>query len=249
MKRKHSPRPFVDRAITVFLIAAVLVACLAFIIKFSGPRILQHYIESGMGNCEGSALLCLTADSEIVNPPVNADYIAGLAEYQLGEMEVRLPKEFIVVKESITKVYYKKRRYKHGGAVIYLTIQKPGFFINLFPQFKRQGINSDYDFISRIMCARLPDIRNLQDAFFVIMKGIFTPDVGDQKSARISRFILGKKRGFITCNFTDSSNYFDCNFVDSHGNYFKIYIKDKNRVLDLDKVLAIVSTVNKRGHG
>jgi hypothetical protein len=95
------------------------------------------------------------------------------------------------------------------------------------------------------MAARTRDIHNLTDTFFVIMKSIFTPNLGDENNLRIIPFVLGDKKGFITYNLAQTENYFDCDMIDSRGEYFKVYIKDKAAELDLEKVMTIISTVKK----
>jgi hypothetical protein len=160
-------------------------------------------------------------------------------------MSICTPQDFAVFKEMLEKVYYKKNKRKHGGNVIYLLHEEPDFFIHLFPQLTRRGVASDYEFIKRTMFAKSKDIKNLTDAFFVIMKSVFVPGLGDSKTAKMAQFTLTDKRGFINYNLSKSGNYFDCNMFDSARNFFKIYIKDKDASLDLDKVMTIISTVNK----
>jgi len=43
-----------------------------------------------------------------------------------------------------------------------------------------------------------------------------------------------------------ADNYFDCNIINNAGDFFKIYIKDKGASLDLDKVVAIISTAESK---
>lgn len=89
----------------------------------------------------------------------------------------------------------------------------------------------------------------------------------------MTQFRLNGKRGFINYNLGDQSgiasspqpaasvakqsprndgqglyapvNYFDCNIIDDQGGFFKIYIKDDGARLDLNRVLAIISTAEK----
>ena len=182
---------------------------------------------------------------EIINPTINKEYIAELLSYRLPKMAISTPKDMTVIKEKIKKAYYKKKRKGLSGGVIYLLQEEPYFFMNLFPQLKKQGIQDDYGFIKRVMSTRLEEIKNLDDAFFVIIKGIFIPDLGDQNNLKMSQFIIADKRGFINYNLGKDDNYFDCNIIDEQGNLFKVYIKDKGAKLDLDKVMAIISTVKK----
>jgi hypothetical protein len=81
------------------------------------------------------------------------------------------------------------------------------------------------------------------DAFFVIMKAIFTPDIGDQKNVKIAKFNLPGGKGFITYNFDPSRNYFDCDVVFADDSFCKVYIKDKGKVLQMKDVAAIISTL------
>jgi len=87
-------------------------------------------------------------------------------------------------------------------------------------------------------------IKSINDTFFVIMKGIFTPDLGQQRDVRMEAFYEPGQRGFINSNTAGPENYFDCNVIDSQGNFFKLYIRDANASLDPDKVLSIISTLS-----
>lgn len=226
------------------LITVILLLCLALVAKVSGPTILRRYVESGIGNCQKIPVLCLTPETEIINPAINADYLKGLLPYVFTDMRVCLPKDFIVAKEQVTKVYYKKNPRKHKGAVVYLLYEKPDFFINLFPQLHKQGIKNDYEFIKRIMYAKMDNIKGLNDVFFAIMKGVFIPDLGKEKNVKMAQFIITDKRGIINYSLSKPENYFDCNIFNKQGDFFKIYIKDSGASLDLDKALAIISTVD-----
>ena len=160
-------------------------------------------------------------------------------------MLVFLPKEFTVVKEKITKVYYKRKKRTSSDAIFYLLYEPPDFFINLFPELKNRGIDDDYGIIYRTMNARLSEVKTLNDAFFLIMKGLFIPDLGDQKKVKMTTFVMRDKKGFISYNLNQKGNLFDCNIFDKEKNLFKIYIKDKRAALSLEKVFTIISTVKK----
>jgi len=229
---------------SIFLIIIFLVA-LAFIVKFGGPATLRLYIETGIGNCQKIPILCMAPEDQIAKQSINKEYLAELLPYNFPQMAINAPKGFTIIKEKITKVYYKKRRHREQGAVIYLLYQEPNFFVNLFPQVKNQGIKNDYDFLSRTMFAKLNQIKNLNDAFFVIMKGIFIPDLGDPKNIKMAKFRILDKQGFINYSLTQSGNYFDGNIINRQGDFFKVYIKDWKRSLSLEQVLAILSTVEK----
>jgi len=234
MKKKKALGKYI--ASVIFLVPAIL-----FIAKFSGPSILRLYIETGIGTCHKIPILCMVPEEEINNPLINKDYILGLLTYRFPKMTISVPKGFTVSQERIKKVYYKKSR-KGNAAIIYLLYEEPNFFVNLFPQLKKQGIKDDYEFIRRTMHAKLTDIKNVTDSFFVIMKSIFTPDVGDQSNLKMAQFTVPGKKGFINYNISKTDNYFDCNVINEGGDFFKIYIKDKGATLDLAKVLAIIST-------
>lgn len=238
MKRTKKDRLVKYISLAVFLLLAIL-----FIAKFGGPSILRLYVEAGIGTCQKIPVLCMAPKEGIANPDINKDYLLELLPYKFPKMSISVPKGFTVSQERIKKVYYKK--HKDNGAIIYLLSEEPNFFVNLFPQLNKEGIRDDYEFIRRTMYADLGGIKNLTDTFFVIMKSLFTPDVGDQNSLKMAQFSMPRKRGFINYNLSKSGNYFDCNVIDNNGNFFKIYIKDAAARLDLDKVLAIISTLAK----
>lgn len=227
----------------IILIIFTLIVCIAFVIKFAGPRLLRLYVEAGMGGCQNQPIFCISPGQEIISENIDKEYLKGLVLYKFPKMEIYAPKEFIVIKELISKVYYKKNKREEQGSVIYLLYQKPYFFLKLFPQLYKQGIQNDYEFIEHAMHAKVSGIKNMTDAFFVIMKSVFTPDLGDQSNVKMIRFNIADKRGFINYNLAKSGNYFDCNIINKLGDFFKVYIKDKYARLDLEKVLTIISTL------
>ena len=77
------------------------------------------------------------------------------------------------------------------------------------------------------------------------MKSIFTPDVGNQRDAKMIEFRVADKHGFMTYNLSGEKNYFDCDAFNRTGGYFKVYIKDKGANLDLRKVMTIISTIKE----
>lgn len=229
-------------------IANILVLFFAFVflVKFGRPAILKSYVVTGIGDCQKMPILCIAPEKEIINPAIDETYIQELIPYKFSQLEVCLPKGFTVVNEKVTKVYYKKKWHQKRGAVVYLLYEAPDFFINLFPQAKKRGIMNDYEFLNRTMYAKIKDINNLTDTFFVIMKTVFTPYMSDQKNIKIIKFSNIDNKGFITYKLSPLENYFDCNVINQEGDFFKVYIKDKGARLDLDKVIAIVSTIKKQ---
>jgi len=226
--------------------AAGLVLALAFLVIFGGPSLLKAYVQLGVGSCQKIPVLCLCAGSEITNPAIDQDFKAQLIPYKFPKMQVSLPKGFNVVQEEMKEFYYTKGVRKYAGPVIYLLYEKPGFFIALFPQSRKQGVSDNYTFISRTLSAQTPKIKNLSDTFFAIMKTIFTPNLGDQKNIKMVKFSLPEHKGYVTYNLAPSENYFDCDIIDKEDGFFKIYIKDRKGILDLDKVFAIISTAKKQ---
>lgn len=234
-----------DKTFKFVTITIVLIICVAFIAKFGGPALLRAYIYIGIGNCKKIPILCKVPETEIASPKINPEYLGQLEPYVFKDIAISLPEGFTAVRGEIQKVYYKKWLKAHPEGVVYLLYERPDFFVSLFPRLKRQGINHDDEFIRRTMYASTDKIANLTDTFFIIMKSIFTPDLGDQQDVKMIQFSSGHKKGFINYNFAPRENYFDCNVMNERGDFFKIYIKDKGAKLDLEKVLAIISTVNK----
>ena len=215
---------------------------LAFVIKFAGPSILRQYISYGIGDCKTIPILCMQPEEKIFTPEINNEYLGTLVPQTFPRMSISVPKGFNLVQELIKKTYYKKRHPNHKAA-IYLLPQKPNDFIKLYPDVQKQGVRDNHEFIRRLMNAGLDKIDNLTDAFFVIMKSVFTPDIGNQKIAKMIKFKIGDKEGFINYTMAKPDNYFDCNVLDSKGNFFKVYIKDTGARLDLNNVFTIISTV------
>ncbi len=224
--------------IIFFLFAA------AFVAKFAGPNIIKLYVENGIGDCQKIPILRMTPENKETNISINNDYAATLMLYKFPKLSVSLPKGFTVTQEAIKKVYYKKRRNSSRNASIYLLYEEPNFFINLFPEVKKNQVNDNFEFIKRVMYAKSTNMKNFNDAFFVIMKSIFTPDIGDQKNAKMTEFNIKDKNGFLNYTLSELGNYFDCNIIDDKGNFFKIYIKDSDATLNLDKVFTIISTIS-----
>jgi len=241
------------KIIKYFYVAIALIFGLLFVAKFGEPAILKAYVKTGIGDCQTTPLLCIVPETELANPEIDKTYLEGLVPYcfpakllpfPLPNMSVLVPKGFSVIRGSTTKVYYKKKKFNQKVPIIYLLYQKPQFFPNLFPQLKKQGIKDNYQFLTRVMTAQFMNVNNLTDAFFVIMKSVFIPDLGNQKNVKMLRFVMNDRRGFIGYNLGPSENYFNCDIITGDDTFFKIYIKDKNRKLNLDNVLAIVSTLS-----
>ncbi|MCX5697544.1 MAG: hypothetical protein NTU54_06235 [Candidatus Omnitrophica bacterium] len=228
------------------LIIISLVPVVLFVAKFGGPSILKMYVRAGITQSHNQAIFSLAPEQAINKPEIENAYLSGLKHYRLPEIEISLPKDIRAVQGETTRTYYKKRPWRTGEAVAYILYEKPRFFMNLFPRLKKQGITSDQDFLSHTMSAKLDDIKTITDAFFVIMKGIFTPDLGDQKNLQMLSFSTSDKNGFISYNLNKSANYFDCNFFDHKGNFFKVYVKDITGSLDINKIFAIISTVKQK---
>jgi hypothetical protein len=235
-----------ERVLKYLSITVVFLLCLLFIARLAGPRILRTYVESGIGNCQKIPILCLAPSEEIINPQIDKTYLAELKLYKFPDMHILMPKTFLVVKERIKKVYYKRANRRQTGDVAYLLYEKPYFFKNLFPQVERSGIKDDYDFFNHTMYAKLDNIQNLTDVFFVIIKSIFIPDLGSGSNLKIIKFSTTELRGFIAYSLGEKENYFDCNIFNRRDEFFKVYIKDQGVACDLNKVLTIISTIDKR---
>jgi|GEM_PF-378959 len=226
---------------TVFALAASAV----FVAYYAGPRLLRLYVEFGIGNCHKIPILCTMPSRTIIDPEVSKEYLSELLPYTFSKISISLPKGFTVVQETEKKVYYKRHKRLDKGSVAYLLYQPPGFFINLFPQVKRLGITDNYAFLKRTMLAHPGGIHTLNDVFFVVMKSIFIPDLGQQSHATMAEVSIGKRRGFLNYNLAKEISYFECSLVNEEGEYFKVYIKDKSATLDLNKFLNIISTMRK----
>ncbi len=211
-------------------------------VKFAGPNLLQQYISYGIGDCRSVPILCMQPEEKIFTPQIDNTYADTLVPHAFPKMSIDAPKGFTLVNELIKKEYYKKRR-PGNKSVIYLLIQEPGAFIKLYPQVRKQAVMDNHEFIRRLMYAQLNRVKNITDAFFVIMKSIFIPDIGSPGSAKMIKFQTGEFSGFINYSMTKKNNYFDCNVLGSDDNFFKVYIKDDTALLDLNKVFTIISTL------
>ena len=219
-----------------------------FVVRFGWPLLLRGYIQVGIGDCQKIPILCAVPVEQIKDPAVKNEYLGDMVCFRImlpkGEpgLEINMPKDFTVVKQMVSKGYFKKFKFRGKGSVAYMLYRAPGYFVNLYPQLKTQGIMDDHTFLRRTMYAREGDVQDIVDAFFVIMKTVFTPGLGDWKALKMAQFTSRDKEGFISYNFTPQAHYFDCNMFDSKGDFLKLYIKDKQAKMGLDELFAILST-------
>lgn len=226
----------------IFTRVILIIAALAFVIKFAGPNLLRQYISFGIGDCKSSPVLCRQPEEKVFTPTIDQEYRQTLIPHVFPKVSLSAPKGFALVQELIKKPYYKKRQAKHK-AVIYLLIQEPQAFIKLYPDVQKVGVNDNAEFIRRLESADLSKVESISDAFFLIMKSVFTPDIGNQSTAKMITFKLDSLNGYINYSMSRPNNYFDCNVLDADGNFFKLYIKDIGAQLDLNNVFAIISTL------
>jgi len=225
------------------VVVIFLAAGTAFVIRFAGPMLLRRYVEVGIGDCRKIPILCALPAEGVLQLEINKNLTRDYIPYNFPKMTVSAPKGFSVVQEMIKKYYYKKKVEQNTQSIIYVLYEEKGYFPGLFQEAKKLGVNDNAEFLRRVMYALPQDVKSLGDAFFVIMKSIFIPDVGDQTKAVMARFQMGDKSGYIIYNLGESENYFNFDMVDSTGAYFKAYIKDKGAKLSLDDAFSIVSTL------
>lgn len=233
---------WLEKFIYIFIL---LLAASAVVLKFSGHKLLQAYVKSGIGDCKNIPILCHAPDKKIISIDAVKRCPPKSAKQAISKTKICVPSGFTVVEEHIKRVYYKKRKWPEQQAMIYLLCQEPYFFPNLFPRLKEKGITSNFEFLKHTMAANADEIRDITSAFFVIMKSIFIPDLGDLARVKMIEFNSPDRRGFINYNISSSGSYFDCNVTDGSDVLFKIYIRDKYSKLDLDTVMNLVSTVEK----
>ncbi|MCU0665904.1 MAG: hypothetical protein MUF05_02265 [Candidatus Omnitrophica bacterium] len=214
-----------------------------FIAIFAGPKLLQMYVRAGLGNGKDQPVFSMSIEGKIQAPVPNQSYIDQLKQFQVENVKISVPKEFTVVKQTSTKRYYKKWHKPENKAIIYVVHQPKDFFIRLYPEVKKDAVVNDYQFIRRTMQAKISEVKNLHDAFFLIIKTIFTPDVGEQENLKIMEFASAGKKGFVTYNLSKKGGYFNFNFIGEKADYFGVYIKDIPPTLDLNKALDIISTI------
>ncbi len=236
MKKKRS---------NIIFYVIISLAAVLFVVYFAGPNILKAYIETGIGGCDNIPILCRSPEQEIKNPPIDKEFISNLLPYKFSRLSISAPRGFAVIQELEKKPYYKKRLNRNKESVIFTFRQDPGYFIKLFPQAKKIGIRDNYEFIKQLQFARTDRIKNINDAFFVILKSIFTPDLGDQNKVVMASIEMPDRKGFINYNLFDKKYYFECNIINEKGDFFKVYIKDVNRSLELNQVIGILSTLKE----
>jgi hypothetical protein len=223
----------------VFFLAGV------FIIKFAAPQVLRAYIQTGIGDCSEIPILCLAPENTQIIFKKDGQYAQELTPLTFPKTRLSAPKGFKVVEEMVKKPFYKKKRTGSSAeAVIYILYEPPDFFINLFPQVKKTGIKNNYEFMRSLMFARKTSINNINDAFFVILKSIFTPDLGDQRNAKMLQFKSEGRDYFLNYNLSGPVNFFDYSIIAQSGDFFKVYIKDTRKTLDLDKAFTIASGIS-----
>jgi hypothetical protein len=232
-----------DKIIKYLVIGTFLILAVLFVIKFTGGSFLRLYVETGIGTCKKIPILCMGPTEEVKDPQIDSAYLTELIPYEFPEVKISIPKGFRVVKEEIKRPYYKNKMYQKREQTIYIVAKDKNFFLNLFPEVKGKGIKNNYEFYTRVIHANLNKINNLTDMFFVIIKSIFTPDIGNQATARIIRYTSGDQKGFISYNLINSRSYFDCIVFDKDNNFFKLYAKDTLGKLDLYKIYTILSTL------
>ena len=225
------------------ILLTILTLIMVSVATETWPRLLKFYLQSGIGDCQKIPVFCKTPDIEIKNPAINKEFLSLLIPYKFKDMQISLPRRFSVVNGVEKRYYYKKWKSHDKGCIVYINRSPAGFFTGLFPDTKKQGIKTNFNFIEKTMFANLNNIKDIRSAFFMVMKGILVPDLGDQKKAKMVYFEMPGKKGFINYNLNSTWLYFDCNIFDQADNYFKVYIKDKDPSLDLDKVLSIISSV------
>jgi len=216
--------------------------CAAFIVKFGGPNILKQYISFGIGSCKNIPILCMQPDEKTLIPEANKEYRDTLVPQIFPKFSISAPKGFTLIQELIKRRYY-KRKNRGDDSVIYLIYQEPQALIRLYPDVRKAGVKDNREFIRRMSYANLTRVNSITDAFFVIMKSVFTPDIGNQGAVKTNKFELEDKAGYINYNLAKPENYFDCIVVDKQDNLFKVYIKDRGNRLDLNKVFTIISTL------
>ncbi|MBU1124427.1 MAG: hypothetical protein KKC84_00190, partial [Candidatus Omnitrophica bacterium] len=222
-KHAHHPKKPWEYAVAGILI----VLSIAFVIYFAGASMIRLYIQIGIGSCEKIPILCKAPDDQTLPANLSGREVNdSFIPHSFPRLSIQIPRGFAINNETEKRPYYKNRRNQDKGSVIYVLRQEPGFFVHLYPTLKKQGIANNRDFVKNTMQARLNAIQNITSAFFVVMKSIFTPDIGDQHQALMKVFRFKEFVGYINYNISEDTHYFDCNLIDKDDDFFKVYIKD-----------------------
>ncbi|MCX5709625.1 MAG: hypothetical protein NT088_02715 [Candidatus Omnitrophica bacterium] len=223
-----------------------LVLALAFVVKFGTPGLLRFYVQTGIGDCRSIPIMCMAPSVYMANPKIDDNFSNNSIPYVSDNLAFSAPKGFAVVEEILSKPFYKKHKRMDKGNIIYIVRKDKDFFVGLYPQLKHVGVKDDYEFIKRVMYARINEIRDITDTFFVIMKGVFVPDLGNQLQVRMVSFQMQGASGFINYNLGEKEHLFDCDLIGKDGSFYKLYIKDRDLKLDLDEVAGIISTLRAK---
>jgi len=223
-----------------------LVLALAFVVKFGTPGLLKFYVQTGIGDCRSIPILCMAPAIYIANPKISDDFLNDSTPYVSDNLSVSVPKGFTVVEEILSKPFYKKYKHRDKGNVVYVLRKDKDFFVGLYPQLKHAGVKDDYEFIKRVMYARINEIRDITDTFFVIMKGVFIPDLGDQLKVKMVSFQMQGVNGFINYNLGEKERLFDCDIIGKDGSFYKLYIKDRDLKLGLEEVAGIIFSLRAK---
>lgn len=171
-----------QKAIKIISGTTAFLLGVAFIAKFSGPAFLRLYVEAGIGNCQKIPILCMAPDEKVITPgQIDKEYLSELIPYNFPKMALSVPRGFKVIQEEIKKDYYKRKGRPYSEAAVYVIYEEPGFFIELYPQLKKKGINDNYQFIKHAMYAGIKGITNFTDLFFIIMKGFYPGPRGPEE--------------------------------------------------------------------
>jgi hypothetical protein len=233
---------------TVKFISVIITFALAlvFVVRFGTPSLLQSYVRFGIGDCRSIPVFCMVPVSCASITEAGWGSSFDPMPYFSENLAASVPRGFTVVEEILSRPFYKKHKRMDKGNVVYLLRKDKGFFPGLFPQLKASGVSDDYEFIRRVMNAKIAGIRNLTDTFFVIMKGVFIPDLGNQANVKMCAVELEGMKGFINYNLGDKDNLFDCNFIGRDGSFYKVYIKDREKRLGLAEVEAVVASLRSK---
>jgi len=89
---KKSTKP--KRWTVIFMRVILIIAALAFVIKFAGPNLLRLYIGFGIGDCKSSPVLCRQPEAKIFSPQVDTEYRQTLIPFVFPKVSIATPKGF-----------------------------------------------------------------------------------------------------------------------------------------------------------